>query len=510
MPPLDARSERLIRFYRDVLDGKVEIRSVNDFKRFLEGLFHHKDPGETIERLVARPKALDALRGGLRLDITPPFINQYTAKFVRYLDDPKVKLLCNGQYLEQILLIIAEPRTVWLAFRDALTHRKLDQDGVLALAWLTTELLSLPRSSGVDVMADAQCIVDDQEIHMSSSSELRNLGHKIRYLLQMKSSAKTTGQPGGSIAAGGRHDNDFPDFRQIAILPTADEFACAERPFYRRADEVLELVGDQRVAGHLDNQFRLLREDMISDLRESVQVAQGKKKGHRPTRRLGNLALDSVACRDTGKRHLKPCAVGVTWRTGQETIREMTGKVRKKHLKKSPNTLKHNALGCVLRADEIVAFATIERDIESLALKTPVLKLRVSGQDALKKCLLYLKMYNDVDFVLVDASVFAYEPILKRLQDMAILPLKEELFLYEDGNPVGMSGLVPGRLVSKLEGKVDSDISGPLGIDKPVQIDRSQLQSLITGLTQSVSLIQGPPGMANSHIISTLLVVFLM
>ena len=510
MPPLDARSERLVRFYRGVLDGKGEIRSVNDFKRFLEGLFHQDDPGKTIERLVASPKALDALRYGLRLDITPPFINQYTVKFVRYLDDPKVKLLCNGQYLEEILLIISEPRTVWIAFRDALFHRKLEQNGILALAWLTAELLSLPRSSGVDVMADAQCIVDDKEIHMSSSSEVRNLGHKIRYLLQMKSSATTTAQPGGSSAAGGRHDNDFPDFRQIAILPTADEFACAERPFYRRADEILELVGDQRVAGHLDNQFRLLREDMVSELRESVQIAQGKKKGRRPTRRLGNLALNSVTCRDAGKRRLKPCAVGVTWRTGQETIRGMTCKDRKKHLEKNPQTLRHNAFGCLLRADEIVAFATIERDIESLALETPVLKLRVSGQDALKKCLLYLKMYNDVEFFLVDASVFAYEPILKRLQDMAILPLKEELFLYEDGNPVGMTNLVPGRFVSKLEGKVNSDISGPLGIDKPVQIDSSQLQSLITGLTQSISLIQGPPGMASPHIESTILAVVLM
>ena len=119
-------------------------------------------------------------------------------------------------------------------------------------------------------------------------------------------------------------------------------------------------------------------------------------------------------------------------------------------------------------------------------------------------------MYNDVEFFLVDASVFAYEPILKRLQDMAILPLKEELFLYEDGNPVGMSDVVPRSFVSKLEGKVNSDISGLLGIGKPVQIDSSQLQSLITGLTQSISLIQGPPGMANPHIESTILAVVLM
>lgn len=172
MPASDARSKRLTRFYRAIINGKEEVHSVNDFKRFLEGLFNHNDPGEMIERLVASPKALDALRNGLQLDITPTFINQYTAKFICYLNDPKVKLLCNGQFLEQLLLVIIEPRTVWLGFLDAFAYRKLDQDGILALAWLTTELLSLPRSSGVDIMTDAQAIVDDKTIFMSSSSEL--------------------------------------------------------------------------------------------------------------------------------------------------------------------------------------------------------------------------------------------------------------------------------------------------------------------------------------------------
>lgn len=160
--------------------------------------------------------------------------------------------------------------------------------------------------------------------------------------------------------AGGRHDNDFPDFRETAILPTADEFACVERPFYRRADEILELQGDQRVAGHLDNQFRLLREDMLSELREDVQIAQDKKKGRRSTLWLGNLALASVNCRVMGQRRLNPCAIGVTWKTGLEGIRRMTVNNRKKHLENNPQTLKHKAFGCLLRVDEIVAFAAIE------------------------------------------------------------------------------------------------------------------------------------------------------
>jgi hypothetical protein len=493
MPASDIRLERLAKFYRDILYGKEAVNNVNDFKRFLEGLFTQEDPGETVERLTASPNALAAIRNGLRLDITPAFINKYTARFVRYLDDPKVKLLCNGQFLEQVLVIIVEPRTVWIAFLEAFSSRKLDQDAIHALAWLTTELLALPESSGVDIKDDAHKFVDDSMIFKSSSMELQNFGHKIKFLLQMKSSDATISQYGGT--AGGRHDNDFLDFRQIAILPTAGEFLCTVKPFYRRADEILELKGNQRVAGHLDNQFRLLREDMVSELREDVQIAQGKKKGRRSQLRLGSLALHSVYCRSTGQRRFSPFSIGVTWKSGLESLQKMKPDVRKAHLKNKHQVLKHKALGCLLRADEIVAFASIDRDIDTLALPSSVLKLHVTGEEALKKCLLYLKMYDDVEFLLVEAPIFAYEPILKRLQGMMALPLKRELFLYEKGDPVTGSGLVPLNLVKNLEEMANHDISSLLQTTSPMRLDQSQLRSLLAGLTQNVSLIQGPPGM---------------
>jgi hypothetical protein len=55
--------------------------------------------------------------------------------------------------------------------------------------------------------------------------------------------------------------------------------------------------------------------------------------------------------------------------------------------------------------------------------------LRISGEEALKKSLLYLKLYSDVDFLVVDTPIFAYEPILKCLQESVEMPLTEELFL---------------------------------------------------------------------------------
>ena len=127
-----------------------------------------------------------------------------------------------------------------------------------------TELLSLPPSCGVDIGADAQIVLDDGSLFSSPSVDIRNAGHKIRYRLEMKSPAATLQH--SETTAGGRHDNDFADFRLTAIFPTADELGCTEKPFYRRAEDIAQLPSGQRVAGHIDNQFRLLREDMLLSL----------------------------------------------------------------------------------------------------------------------------------------------------------------------------------------------------------------------------------------------------
>lgn len=113
------------------------------------------------------------------------------------------------------------------------------------------ELLSLPPSYRVDVRANAQTVLKDRSLFSSPSVDIQNLGHKIRYLLEMKS--YTTTVEDSEITVGSRHDNDFADFRLTAILPTADEMGYTEKPFYRCAEDIAQLSSGQRIAGHVDN-----------------------------------------------------------------------------------------------------------------------------------------------------------------------------------------------------------------------------------------------------------------
>lgn len=125
-----------------------------------------------------------------------------------------------------------------------------------------------------------------------SQLEVRNTGQKIKHIIDAVTNPKHLDGEG----PGGRHDNDFWDIRQITILPTPDELASTEPPYLRRATEIDECPESGRLAMHIDNQFRLLREDMLLNLREELQVAVGSRKGRRKGLLIDGLAIDGIEC----------------------------------------------------------------------------------------------------------------------------------------------------------------------------------------------------------------------
>lgn len=72
---------------------------------------------------------------------------------------------------------------------------------------------------------------------------------------------------------------------------------------------------------------------------------------------------------------------------------------------------------------------TVDRYEDLLAEDPPIILLRVSENSAFMKTLISLKTAHQqqVEFVQVDTPFFAYEPVLKCLQDKTRLPLSNEL-----------------------------------------------------------------------------------
>lgn len=203
------------------------------------------------------------------------FINGLAASALLRFSDPYVRQLYGGQFLQRVIETVFDPPSFWNTLVESHDARALTPEASQAFAWLILELLISGPEDSPDVRGIAERVTKSESLINSESLDVRNLGQKIKHILN-NTGASASG-------AGGRHDNDHADFRKVKILPTPDEFASATTPFYRRAADVEAANPEERGLLHLENKFRLLREDLLGELRSDFQVATGQMKGRLKT-----------------------------------------------------------------------------------------------------------------------------------------------------------------------------------------------------------------------------------
>lgn len=513
-----SRAEKLARFFRDVLAGKRGIKDKGDASLFLEAAVAHKSPETCIEALVSRHHGAEAVQKSVRADLSLAFLQTRTLPFVQILSSPEVALLADGHVLRQVLLWLVDPPMLWrrvvqLLLDDAAA---LSDHDLFPLAWLASETSTVSDKAGVDVLPDLQAIVAYGRLRRASDHTVRAVSCRIEKIVRMKT-ALDVGSPSAApgvvgdpfLSPGGRHDNDFANFRDIAIFPTNDELLSQTRPFYRCADAVFQQDLAERAAVHIDNQFRLLREDMLAEIRDDIQVALGKKKGRRRLMFLGDLTLIDLDLGDI--RRGKECALTMVCGQGLDELRRLkVGVARQEFLASHKNYIKHQALGIFVQNDAILAFAFLERDVARLAnTKDPVVCMRFPDTKALYKMLLLLHHTNQnvsapIHFVLAGTTVFGHEPVLQQLKHMVDLPLEHSL--VNPSQPDGSFAPIPRleKLANELREKAETgeNISTHHWLDgHPVRhLEKSQLDSVVNSLSRPVSVIQGPPGTGKSFI----------
>ena len=493
---IELKSNRLRKLFTAITDGKRAVKNSNDAKLFLEAICDQQDRSSCIERLVASPQGLQALRMSLRSDVSSTCINESSGNMLTYIAHDSVRQLCSGQLMQDILVAVLQPPTFWNALEKCYDERTLSPSGIHAFACLLLEVLSSPPSllpsNTYDIAGKA---LDTGGLLESSNTDTRSLAYKIQDAVRCKASGGTLP---GTIKPGGRHDNDFEDFRKISVFPTMDEFLAKKQPFYLQSDAVFETEPEKRAAVHLDNQFRLLREDMLAELRNDLKIAGGSKQGRRVSLRLKSLVFHGVDCGIEKKR--KQATIALRCYQGLPKLSGMAQTQRKKHYADNRTFLKHMSFGCLLCSEDIVAFATIDRNEDLLAEDPPIILLQIFGDSALMKALISLKTIHqqNIEFVQVDTPFFAYEPILKCLQEKTSLPLSNELLGLVEPGQITKSPIVPEKIVSKIKRYQGHNLRDLLHLPIDVILDRSQTESLVAGLSQSLSLIQGPPGKIRS------------
>ncbi|KAH7394503.1 P-loop containing nucleoside triphosphate hydrolase protein [Pyrenochaeta sp. MPI-SDFR-AT-0127] len=486
------RAVGLAKLFNGVIHGHRELKTTADGFRFLEALCAQDDVSKCVECLNAAPAGLSAVAKSFRFSRDIDFLNGPATSVLHYLSHPSLKQLYGGQFLHRILEQIIQPPTFWNSFFEAHNARILTPKGTHAFALLLLEVLYIRSEEIPDVRTVAERINQNQSLINSDSLNIRNIGHKIKHLLDSRASDSADGP-------GGRHDNDHADYCSIKILPTPDEFASTETPYYRRADAIKSIEEpEKRGMAHLGNQFRLLREDMVGELRSDYQIATGQKKGRRKVV-LGHLQFAGIDCGPQNRR--KPCSLKFQCTKDIPQLHQIKGvAIRKKYVSENKNLMKHQSLGCLVSHDNIVAFASVDRDEDLLAQEPSIIVLRLADTSSLGKVLTTWKTMSDLSFVQVDTAVFAYEPILKCLQSMTELPMIDQLLNFTLESTKALSGIQPEAVINAIHDGWKNDLKDIVGTVRSIELDIAQSSSLLTGLANKVSLIQGPPGTGKSFI----------
>ena len=482
-----SRSVKLRALFAKAISGKQQLTDTT-VGLFLEAICDQPDPATCVQRLLSSEHGLRSLRTALQIKTSPTFLNGPFALFLQYLQAPELKSICGGEVLRRIVLTIVEPAFLWDALLQAIKAKQISDEGVDGASWLLLQLVSLPVEKAIP-----HCSVIEDEVirtHLLASTRVETRS-RARRIIHIAETIRTTNEPDAG-GPGGRHDNDFADIHKIAILPSADELAATD-PFLRRAAEVQEnATGQPLLALHTDNQFRLLREDMLRDLREEIQIAVKSKAGRSRGFVVDHLVLAGILCDERQAWCIQlRCVHDIP------QLRDKGSGQRRMLLRENPNFLKHQSVACLLADGEVVGLATLVRDEDMLVMVPAVLCVELSHA-AVPLAFLRMKTARQITLVQLNTAVFAYEPVLRQLQEIKELSLEDEILHWKPGNPLlsptyELSGGIRDA-ISKLEKDPSYNLDRILGLRRPVRLDPSQAACFTAALRQRFSLIQGPPG----------------
>ncbi|KAH8824642.1 P-loop containing nucleoside triphosphate hydrolase protein [Flagelloscypha sp. PMI_526] len=501
-----ARADRLRSLFNAVVFKNREVG--NQAAMFIESVCVQADPVKCIADIVSKDK-LQVLRNALCFQSTPSYLNTSVQPFLAYIQTPVLKDLSGGLYLTKIIQMLADGRLLLSPLTEAFEKKELSPSAESSYVWFVLQLLQLP-----DGISEHGAYVTQRHGLLElllAVPDAQNHANMIKAMLAPSPGQANQDSSNSSLRPGGRHDNDFEDFRQISILPTTSELQFQGQSFYRRADDIDDAPEDEREALYLDNQYRLYREDMLNDLREEVGKLVGPtKKSGRRSLIIDDVALVGIFSGDEKRR----AQFGLSFECKKDLpqLSGLTEPAKRRKFWKDDSAgkkmLRHQSFMCVMVDGEIISFGTLHRDEDQLSKPLPIVVLQMEATRMLEHTLSRLKTAQKVQLAQIDTGIFAYEPVLRALQSMHSLPLCEELLMW-DPDPDPSISITPPRLhlpgslqniVSTIQQNPTCDIAPYLDTPKTIKLDQAQASSLLAGLTQTVSLIQGPPGTGKSFI----------
>ena len=480
-----ARAASLNSIYARILSGKQNLTKKHG-KLFLEAICLQPDSVANLQKLMSSSTGLAALRTSLFSEDSAEFINNYGTKFLLYLQDPEVKAVYLKSFLHSILTHITDPPIFWDALVRNVREEKASDETLECFGWLLLELLTLPIDKALPYYNIAREDIIRDRLDKASHRGIKTNIYKIKSLADSRSGNRTLA--GDEEGPGGRHDNDSADIREISILPSFNELECKDEPYLRRPTEIDLIDYPLRFSAHIDNQFRLLREGMLRELKEELQSLNAPRGRKRRPFVINDLDVVGVQFNDRDFWSLK-------LQCSYDLLPQMNASDRLPYVKHtSKKFLRHESMCWLITDDRPLILVSIDRHEESLALDPPVICVRFNEAKFVYQALVNLRKAERIQLMQLDTAIFAYEPVLKQLQNINWLELEDELMYSTEASPVPSTTKGIDALLENLENDHSIDLQDSLELSELTSLDKSQAACLKAGLTQTISLIQGPPG----------------
>ncbi|KAH0835059.1 hypothetical protein FOPE_03825 [Fonsecaea pedrosoi] len=259
-------------------------------------------------------------------------------------------------------------------------------------------------------------------------------------------------------------------------MPTAEELASKD-PYLPRVQDMDNPCGPTSLAAQVDRHFRLLHEDMISDLRDELgHIRSPDKSPVRKRLRVFSLSLAGALCDEKRQWSLQfECLIGLP-----QINALPPGKKKKRSVLISRHHLPRRSPSRPPTASSLPENSGGEcqkRDIKGDMIASSV-------------------------FIQLNTPMFSYEPILKQLKAIRNIPLAKELFAGDKDCMVNEIDYNVNPSLQSLLEQVEKGavvrIDKVLGLPREIRLDKSQAQRFLAEARQKVCTIQGPPGTGKS------------
>ena len=348
--------------------------------------------------------------------------------------------------------------------------------------------------------------------------------------------------PGNLSNNGTRHDNDYASIADIQILPTAQEIASPRQEYLPLIDSTQHHLSG--LAGLLDRQFRLLREDTVGQLRDAVREEVTRLE--HPNRNVPKTHPGQQSVRKLIYHNVRFSRMCVDRRKGLQVVAEFDQppQIKNKSTKQREDWWKGSKL---LQVDSLVCFVSSNGKIIFLSVCDPILpshgrkdsnsddKRRSDDIPSLFKqasrasVLLGLAEYKTEDAIWISTHTApsktrqslvefpgvllpSFQPTLQALQQMSrklSLPFAE---IVAPDSQTSAAVVKPPAYATKKGFSFNLDVLAgvPLTLrpgqsfdftklDGGSTLDEAQQLAVIQALSTGLALIQGPPGTGKSY-----------